>query len=81
MEEEIKKHCQKYIAKYAMPKIFEFRKELPKTLVGKIAYTILEDESKISIEEELKEKPKKEKKEKKNKHKKTKNKNKKGKQT
>ena len=80
VEEEIKKHCQKYIAKYAMPKIFEFRKELPKTLVGKIAYTILEDESKISIEEELKEKPKKEKKEKKNKHKKTQNKNKKGKQ-
>ena len=54
VEEELKKYCQKYIAKYAMPKIFEFRKELPKTLVGKIAYTILEEESKISVENDIK---------------------------
>ena len=44
VEKEIKAHCQKYIAKYAMPREFEFRKELPKTLVGKIAYTVLEAE-------------------------------------
>lgn len=30
-----------------MPRIFEFRKELPKTLVGKIAYSVLEEEEKV----------------------------------
>lgn len=47
VEEEIKKYCEKNIAKYAMPRIFEFRKELPKTLVGKVAYTVLETEEKL----------------------------------
>ena len=37
-------HCRKNIAKYAMPYDIEFRSELPKTLVGKIAYTELERE-------------------------------------
>ena len=47
VEKEIKDYCKKYIAKYAIPRIFEFRKELPKTLVGKIAYTVLEEEEKL----------------------------------
>lgn len=47
VEEEIKEYCEKNIAKYAMPRSFEFRKELPKTLVGKVAYTMLETEEKI----------------------------------
>lgn len=47
VEKEIKEYCAKYIAKYAMPRIFEFRNELPKTLVGKIAYTVLEEEEKL----------------------------------
>ena len=47
VEDEIKKYCEKNIAKYAMPRVFEFRKELPKTLVGKVAYTVLETEEKI----------------------------------
>ena len=46
--EEIKKsileHCGKTIAKYAMPREFEYRKELPRTLVGKVAYIELEKE-------------------------------------
>ena len=33
-----------YIAKYAMPYDIEFRPELPKTLVGKVAYRVLEEE-------------------------------------
>ena len=37
-------HCKKNIAKYAMPSEFEYRKELPKTLVGKVAYLELEKE-------------------------------------
>ena len=46
--EELKKsileHCTKYVAKYAMPRELEFRPELPKTLVGKVAYRVLEEE-------------------------------------
>ena len=48
--EEAKKilisHCEKHVAKYAIPKEIRFRKDLPKTLVGKVAYRILEQEAK-----------------------------------
>ena len=37
-------YAEKHIAKYAMPKELEFRDELPKTLVGKVAYRKLEEE-------------------------------------
>lgn len=37
-------HCKKNIAKYAMPYDIEFRETLPKTLVGKVAYRVLEEE-------------------------------------
>ncbi|MCL2227964.1 MAG: AMP-binding protein, partial [Oscillospiraceae bacterium] len=37
-------HCKKNITKYAMPREFEYRKELPKTLIGKVAYLELEKE-------------------------------------
>ena len=40
----IKALCEKHIAKYALPKEYEFRDSLPKTLVGKIAYRELEKE-------------------------------------
>lgn len=47
--EELKKnildYCSHHIAKYAMPRELEFRKELPKTLVGKVAYRVLEEEA------------------------------------
>ncbi len=43
-KDAIKAYCQKHIAKYAMPREFEFRNELPKTLVGKVAYRKLEEE-------------------------------------
>ena len=42
--EELMEYCRKHIAKYAMPKEIEFREELPKTLVGKVAYRKLEEE-------------------------------------
>ena len=42
--EEIMAYCRKNIAKYSMPKEIEFRDELPKTLVGKVAYRKLEEE-------------------------------------
>lgn len=44
LKESIMAHCRLHIAKYALPCEIEFRKELPKTLVGKIAYTVLEKE-------------------------------------
>ncbi len=44
VKESIKAHCEKHIAKYALPREYEFRDNLPKTLVGKIAYRELEKE-------------------------------------
>ena len=41
---KIMDYCRKRIAKYAMPYEIEFRESLPKTLVGKVAYRILEQE-------------------------------------
>ena len=41
---ELMAYCRKHIAKYAMPYDIEFRDELPKTLVGKVAYRVLEEE-------------------------------------
>ena len=43
-KEAILAYCRKNIAKYAMPYDIEFRAELPKTLVGKVAYRVLEEE-------------------------------------
>ena len=59
--EETKKaildYCARNVAKYAMPYDVEFREELPKTLVGKVAYRVLEEEeaAKIAAERERKE--------------------------
>ena len=44
VKQQILDYCKKNIAKYAMPYEIEFRDELPKTLVGKVAYRILEEE-------------------------------------
>lgn len=44
LKNSLKEHCAKNIAKYAMPYEFEFRDSLPQTLVGKVAYTVLEKE-------------------------------------
>ena len=43
-KQELLNYCRKHIAKYAMPYDIEFRDELPKTLVGKVAYRALEEE-------------------------------------
>jgi long-chain acyl-CoA synthetase len=44
---DILEHCRKHLARFKVPKKVEFRKELPKTLVGKVLRRVL-------IEEELK---------------------------
>ncbi len=45
LKKELLDYCAKHIAKYAMPRELEFRTELPKTLVGKVAYRVLEEEA------------------------------------
>ena len=45
LKEELMAYCSEHIAKYAMPREIEFRTELPKTLVGKVAYRVLEEEA------------------------------------
>ena len=53
-KENIMSYCRKNIAKYAMPYDIEFREMLPKTLVGKVAYRVLEEEEmkKLAASEE-----------------------------
>ncbi|MBQ7975594.1 MAG: AMP-binding protein [Clostridia bacterium] len=46
-------YCKKNFAKYAMPCDIEFREDLPKTLVGKVAYRQLENEELAKIEAEF----------------------------
>ena len=45
LKQELLEYCSHHIAKYAMPREIEFRSELPKTLVGKVAYRVLEEEA------------------------------------
>lgn len=45
-EDEIKTHCRRYLTGYKVPKIIEFRDELPKSNVGKILRRELRNEEK-----------------------------------
>ena len=45
LKKEILSYCADQVAKYATPKELIFRSELPKTLVGKVAYRVLEEEA------------------------------------
>ena len=45
LKKEILSYCADQVAKYAAPKELIFRSELPKTLVGKVAYRVLEEEA------------------------------------
>ncbi|MBE7057914.1 MAG: long-chain fatty acid--CoA ligase [Ruminococcaceae bacterium] len=44
IKQSIEDYCKKNIARYSLPKEYEYRKELPLTKVGKVAYTILEEQ-------------------------------------
>ncbi len=44
IKEEILENCRARVFRFAVPSEIEFRKELPKTLVGKVAYRVLEEE-------------------------------------
>jgi long-chain acyl-CoA synthetase len=43
--EDILEHCRRELALYKIPKMVEFRSELPKTLVGKVLRRVLREES------------------------------------
>lgn len=45
-------YCRQHIAKYAMPYDISFKDEMPKTLVGKVAYRVLEEEELAKYKEE-----------------------------
>mgnify|MGYP004506651403 FL=1 len=51
-KEKLMSYCRKHIAKYAMPYDIEFKEDMPKTLVGKVAYRILEEEELEKIKSE-----------------------------
>ncbi len=51
---ELFDYCRKHIAKYAMPYDIEFKEDMPKTLVGKVAYRELEEEELKKCAEEEK---------------------------
>ena len=44
MEEALIAHCREHLIKWSCPREIEFRKTLPKTIVGKVAYKVLEQE-------------------------------------
>ncbi len=49
-EEEIIEYCRQNLAKYKVPRLVEFRKELPKTMVGKILRRALVEEERRKME-------------------------------
>ncbi|MBM7096520.1 AMP-binding protein [Bacillus sp. H-16] len=51
-EKELNEYCRKNLSAYKSPKQFEFRNELPKTMVGKVLRRALVDEEKRKREQE-----------------------------
>lgn len=50
-EEELDKYCRENLAAYKVPRIYEFRDELPKTVIGKVLKRQLIEESVEELEE------------------------------
>lgn len=48
-EDEVIAHCRKHLTGYKIPKLVEFRDELPKTNVGKILRRVLRDENNAKL--------------------------------
>ncbi len=45
LREELEELCKKNLAKYSIPKEYEFRKSLPKTMIGKVDFKKLQQEN------------------------------------
>jgi len=52
-EEELNKYCRANLAAYKVPRIYEFRTELPKTAVGKILRRTLVEEEKTKLKQTI----------------------------
>jgi len=52
-EKELDAFCRKHLASYKVPRQYEYRKELPKTAVGKILRRALVDEEKKKMENQV----------------------------
>ena len=46
---ELINHCAEHLLKWSCPREVEFRDDLPKTLVGKVAFNALEEEEKAKL--------------------------------
>jgi len=53
-EQQLHTYCRKHLAAYKIPRIYEFRDELPKTIVGKVIKRQLVEESIAALEKEEK---------------------------
>jgi long-chain acyl-CoA synthetase len=52
-EEELDRYCREHLASFKVPKMYEFRRELPKTMVGKILRRVLIEEEKEKAEQNV----------------------------
>jgi long-chain acyl-CoA synthetase len=55
-EEELDQYCRKHLAAFKVPRLYEFRDELPKTMIGKILRRVLVEEEKKKFENQSAEK-------------------------
>ncbi|WP_028987789.1 long-chain-fatty-acid--CoA ligase [Thermicanus aegyptius] len=51
-EEELDRFCRQKLAAYKVPRLYEFRSELPKTMVGKVLRRVLAEEERKKLKEE-----------------------------
>lgn len=49
-EQELDKFCRKQLASFKVPRQYEFRKELPKSAIGKVLRRVLVEEEKLKME-------------------------------
>ncbi len=54
-KKEIKEYCKKNLAAYSVPYEFEFRKSLPKSMIGKVDFKKLQEEARKDREDEERE--------------------------
>lgn len=53
-EKELNTYCRKHLSSYKVPRVYEFRKDLPKTMVGKVLRRALVEEEQKKLEEATK---------------------------
>jgi long-chain acyl-CoA synthetase len=51
-EKELINYCREQLIKWSCPRSIEFRNDLPKTLVGKVAFNVLEKEEIVKLKKE-----------------------------